>query len=221
MSFRWERKWIAAYVDGELGPVGRRLVRWRLSRSEASFEEYERLESISHLTRQLPEARAPKNLRTRIILATCGARRDGYWLRWKVRFQNLLQPLALPATGGVLAAFLLFGALISQLWISPKKWAEDVPLTYLAGSWASDPSVSVPSPLSVSEDITVEAFIDDQGRVYDFRLLRLPNTPYLSSDIKSQLANALLTTQFAPATSFGRPVRGRILISYVQVDVQG
>jgi hypothetical protein len=106
-----------------------------------------------------------------------------------------------------------------NLWFSPRQWTEDVPLTYFANAWISAPTVRVPSPMAISGDITVEAFIDQQGRVYDFRLIDLP--PIEDQNIRAQLANTLLTTRFDPARSFGRPVRGRILISYVQFDIQG
>lgn len=219
MDCRTERRLIAAYADGELGLASRWLVRRHLVSCERCFADYERLDGVGHLVRSLPGPRPPRLLRTKILLRTTGAHAPSVWPRWKVAFQNILRPLAVPATGGVMSALLLFAALIPNLWFSPRQWTEDVPLTYFAHAWISNPTVRVPSPLAVNGDITVEAFIDKQGRVYDFRLIDLP--PSEHQNIRAQLANTLLTTRFDPARSFGRPVRGRILISYVQFDIQG
>jgi hypothetical protein len=220
MDCRTERKWISDYVHDDLGIGSRWLVRRHLQSCAPCFAEYERLECLRGIVRSLPQPRAPKSLRTRILLRISRAGAWGFWPRLKLRMQNFLQPLAVPVTGGVVAAVVSFGLLMSHLWISPREWTDDVPLTYFASAWISDPTVRIPSPLAISGEITVEAFIDDQGRMYDFRFVQLP--PQLGNDVlRMQLANALLTTRFQPAMNFGRPVRGRILISYVQMDVEG
>jgi hypothetical protein len=220
MDCRTERRWIADYVDDELGVGSRWLVRRHLQSCARCFAEYERLEGLRGIVRSLPQPRSPKSLRTRILLSISRVDTWGVWPRWKLRLQNFLRPLAVPVTGGVVAAVLSFGVLMSHLWISPREWTDDVPLTYFANAWISDPAVRIPSPLAISGEITVEAFIDDQGRMYDFRFIQLP--PQIGRDeLRMQLANTLLTTRFRPAMNFGRPVRGKILISYVQVDVQG
>ncbi len=215
-----ERKRIADYVDDELGMGSRWLLRRHLQSCARCFAEYERLEGLRGIVRSLPQPRSPKSLRTQILLRISRLETWNLWPRWKLRLQNFLQPLAVPVTGGVVAAVLSFGSLMSHLWISPREWTDDVPLRYFANAWISDPAMRVPSPLAISGEFTVEAFIDDQGRMYDFRLIHLP--PQIGRDeLRMQLATALLTTRFRPAMNFGRPVRGRILISYVQVDVQG
>lgn len=219
MDCRTERKSIVAYADGELGLASRWLLRRHLISCDRCFAEYERLDGVGDVIRALPGSHPPRSLRTKILLRTLGAQSPAIWPRWKVRFQNFLRPLAVPATGGVMSALLLFAALMPNLWFSPRQWTEDVPLTYFAHAWISNPTVRVPSPVAISSDITVEAFIDKQGRVYDFRLIDLPPTE--EQKIRAQLANTLLTTRFDPARSFGQPVRGRILISYVQFDIQG
>ncbi len=220
MNCRTERRLIADYVHDELGVGSRWLVRRHLQSCTSCFAEYERLEGLRGIVRSLPQPRAPRSLRTRVLLSISRADGWNFWPRLKLRVHNFLRPLAVPVTGGVFAAVFSFGLLMSHLWISPREWTDDVPLTYFANAWISDPVVRIPSPLAISGEITVEAFIDDQGRMYDFRFVQLP--PLTGRDeLRMQLANALLTTRFQPAMNFGRPVRGRILISYVQVDVPG
>ena len=219
MNCRTERRWIEPYIDGELDFGSRWLLRRHLTSCTSCFAEYERLERAPRMVKGLRPGRSPRSLRARILLRTSGARDSRIWPRWKVRLQNFFRPLAVPATGGVLSALILFGGLMSNLWFSPRDWKDDVPLTYFADAWISDPVVRIPSPWGISEEITVEAFIDTTGRIYDFRMVHLPSAQ--PGDVRMQLANALLTTRFAPAMSFGRPVRGKLLIAFVQVDVQG
>lgn len=224
MNCRSERNWIAAYVEGDMGPVSRWLVRRHLGSCAACFEEYERREGLGDIVKELPTPPAPRVLRTRILLAV--SRGSGpVWPRLRVRFENLLRPLAIPAAGGVLSALILFGALISNLSFSPQSWSDDVPLRFLAQQWVTHPSITVASPFGVTEDIGVAAFIDGQGKVYDLRMIRLPSgEPEDNIELKTQLANALLTTKFSPAMSFGRPVRGKILILFrpvTQIFVRG
>jgi hypothetical protein len=65
--------------------------------------------------------------------------------------------------------------------------------------------------------IVVQAFVNGEGRVYDYKIVSG------SSDIKtrSQLENALLFSVFAPAQVFGQPVRGTVVLSFSGVSVRG
>ena len=79
--------------------------------------------------------------------------------------------------------------------------------------------MSMAPPFGVSEDIGVEAFIDGQGNVYDFRITHLPSSyPVTSSEtsakLRAQLANALLATRFGPGDKF-RPAQARQSVTLV------
>jgi hypothetical protein len=63
----------------------------------------------------------------------------------------------------------------------------------------------------------IEAFVNDAGRVYDYRVVSGDITPA----VRSQLNNTLLFSQFEPARSFGEPVRGMVVMSFSGVDVKG
>jgi hypothetical protein len=65
--------------------------------------------------------------------------------------------------------------------------------------------------------ILVEAVIDVHGRVQDYRLLNSPGQTELTPEMK----NALIFTQFRPATSFGLPTSGRVVISFSNINVGG
>jgi hypothetical protein len=67
------------------------------------------------------------------------------------------------------------------------------------------------------QPVVVEAYVNGQGEVYDFRILAGPR------DAQTQMAieNLLLFSVFRPATLYGQPVRGVALISFSSVAVHG
>jgi hypothetical protein len=206
---------MTAYIEGDLGLGPRWVLRQHLTNCPHCFQEYERQESLISLIERVSNPLPPADLRTRIESAlSIEANRD-CWSRWNLHLSNIMKPLLVPAVGGLLSAMILFFSLISNVLISRRMLADDVPLTYLAGTWVSHPRMSVPTPFGVTEDTVVLAFIDLQGGVYDFRFV--PEGDYRNAKLESEVANALVTTQFHPATSFGKPVMGAILISFTPV----
>ena len=206
---------IRSYVDGELGWYQRRLIRRHLLQCSECFEQYDGSEVVHDLVRDGREVTMPTFLRTRILLATSGAMRWSAASQAKLWLENCLRPLAVPAFGGVLSAMILFGALISHLSFVRGALADDIPLTYLTRTWIENATIMKAPELVVPQDITVEVFLDQAGRVYDLRMVKVPVAPpHVTSKLKSQVASALLTAKFAPATNFGRPVLGRVLLSF-------
>ncbi len=65
--------------------------------------------------------------------------------------------------------------------------------------------------------VVVEAFINGNGQVYDYKIISG------ATDVKtrSQLQNALLFSVFDPARTFGQPVRGTVVLSFSGVSVHG
>ena len=215
MNCRAAASRIRLYIDGELGPVRSWLTRRHLVECPDCFEQYEGQEVVRDLVRDRREISAPAFLRTRILLATSRAMKRDPVSRIKLWLENGLRPFAVPAFGGVLSAMILFAALIGDLSFVRGVLVDDIPLTYLTRTWISGPSITEAPELVVPEDITVEVFIDRDGRVYDLRMVKVPAVPpHLTLKLKSQVANALLTVKFDPALNFGRPVLGRVLLSF-------
>ncbi len=224
MNCRFARKHISAYVDGELGLAYRWILRQHLVSCSDCLDQYERGEILIESVGELQSVQAPGSLRTQILLAVWRGSENS-WERLNVRFRNWTRPLAVPATGGVLSAVILFVGLMSNISFVPQDLGTDIPLTYLTKTLVTHPIMSMAPPFGVTEDIGVEAFIDGQGNVYDFRITHLPSSyGAVSAKLRAELANALLATRFDPATSFGRPVLGRVLLSFrpvTHVQVRG
>ena len=225
MSCRFARSLIAAYVEGQLDPARRWVVRRHLLACTACYEDYEHSEAVGDLVERVEPRAVPPDLRVQIMSAVSRHSVRDHWLRWKAGFSNLMRPIAVPAAGGLLSALVLFGILMSGLAASGPGLNSDVPITYFATTWVTDPSLRSPPPFGIDENVVVEAFVDGRGAVYDFRVVRLPAThPADRAKLKSELANVLLTASFDPATIWGQPVRGKMLISFqapTQVIVRG
>jgi hypothetical protein len=65
--------------------------------------------------------------------------------------------------------------------------------------------------------VTVEVFVDAQGRVYDYDIVSGPSDPATRADLES----LLLSSVFQPAKTYGEPVRGVALLTLSGVSVQG
>ena len=65
--------------------------------------------------------------------------------------------------------------------------------------------------------VVVEAYINSEGTVYDYRIVSGPD----DAATRSQVENMLLLSRFEPARFFGQPVRGLAVLSFSGVSVRG
>ncbi len=65
--------------------------------------------------------------------------------------------------------------------------------------------------------VTVEVYVDAQGRVYDDDIVAGPS----DSATRAELETLLLSSKFQPAQWFGQPVRGVEVMTFSSVSVQG
>ena len=224
MNCRFARTYIPAYIDGELGPANRWILRQHLVGCPDCLDQYERGDTFIESVAELRPVQVPASLRTQILLAVW-RESENTWEQLRLRFRNWTRPIAVPATGGILSAVILFVGLMSNISFVPRDLDTDIPLTYLTKTLITHPSMSIAPPFVVTENIGVEAFVDGQGYVYDFRIIHLPSSyRATSAKLRAELANALLAARFDPATNFGRPVLGRVLLSFrpvTHVQVRG
>ena len=149
MNCSWAKKQIPAYIDGELGPASRWLVRQHLVACAGCFDEYENGDTLIDSVQELDEVAVPANMRTRLLVAL-SHETESAWSHWKIRVQNWMRPIAVPATGGLVSAIVLFVALMSNFTFIPGYLEADVPLTYLTKNLISSPSMSIAPSISVA-----------------------------------------------------------------------
>jgi hypothetical protein len=124
-----------------------------------------------------------------------------------------------PATTGLVATILMFGLVAGFLAAPPSVHANaaDVPLTF-----ATEPEL-LPNSFGftmgpVSDDsLLIEAYVDSNGRVQDYRILSGSENP---SELH-ELRNMLILTSFRPATWMGTPRPGTAILSFSRISVKG
>ena len=68
-----------------------------------------------------------------------------------------------------------------------------------------------------SAPVVVEAYVNDEGKMYDYRIVSGPT----DGNTRAQIENLLLNSRFEAAKFFGQPVRGLVVVSFAGVSVRG
>ena len=132
--------------------------------------------------------------------------------RAKLMFDNLLRPVVVPAAGGMLASFLCFGVIVDTLHVHPE-WQNDIPVGLYTQVMIDDVS-----PFSVNgKDVMVQLTVDRNGKVSDFEVPQGTASP----DELLEIGNLVYYSSFSPATAFGQPVTGKILVSIHHINIRG
>jgi len=225
------RLMLSAFQDGHVVESERRVVAAHLVRCGACSLQLGQLEMARQTLRAIPTRPAPIHLNysLRAMASREAAHRRGYagfrgWVRgFSERIilfaNNLMRPLAVPAAGGLASAVFLFSMMMTNFQGIVRQPHNDVPI-----SVATEPTVrSILVDLSDDAELTLDVFVDEQGRVIDYSFPDGYGT-LKSSQMRRKLENTLLLTDFNPATSFGQPVSGWVKVKFVsvsEIDVKG
>jgi hypothetical protein len=133
-------------------------------------------------------------------------------------WRSSIAPLALRLSGGFAVTVVLTGALCWMFGAPVAVQANDDAMAHLVAPRYMYSEVP-PEPISTKRDvpIVVDAMVDSSGRVYRYTILEGPT----DSEVNIRVENNLLTSVFTPATVFGVPVRGHVVITYTGVSVRG
>lgn len=178
---------------------------------------------VSRALRSLPRLRPPAGLNSSLrVLASQHLARSGSFSRldrFRVSFDNLMRPLALPFAGGVFSAVILF-----SMWVVPSYPARaagtfDIPISLTT---AATVKRMAPIATTANDDLVIDVTVDGDGRMVDYSIVSGGNAgdPVLRRSIEG----FLLLTSFTPATgSFGQPVAGRLRLTLrsSHIDVKG
>lgn len=197
-----------------------------------SHDLSEMLESDRALNRALhglPRRNPPAGMTTRLrVVASLERERILHNRTWKTRvqewarnarlaFDNVMRPLAVPAAGGVFSAALLFNMWVVPAYPSLAHRGEDVPTKLNTEARVKRLTNISAAPI----DFVVDVTLDERGQLVDYEIL---SEPVNSTDVsRANLENLLVFSEFVPATSFGRPKRGKLRIGFStsRIDVKG
>ena len=184
-------------------------------------DRYLALQRTQRMVSALGRKPAPPDLALRVRVAVSqeiAASRRSRWEMVRVRWENVFNAVMVPATGGLVTTFIMFGLLISFLMPGQFVFPNDVPTTlYTPPQLQSTPFQLAVGP-GRSEPLIVEAYVGADGRVQDYRVLSGGED---GSEVLPELKNMLIFATFRPATSFGRPTAGRAILAFSRIQVNG
>ena len=163
----------SAYLDNRLRTDQRTGVTAHLSQCETCAQFFEQLTLIRSVMNGLPSPTVPSRLRTSLrimasreraeVEATHGSRWAARLERWKLRLNEMMRLLAIPATGGVISSLVLFGFFILTIGTTTQIVNYEVPLSAVS---PSEPNL-VPVELG-SHIVILNMSIDSSGRMGDY-----------------------------------------------------
>jgi hypothetical protein len=184
----------------------------------------EALENQRTMMRRMPQAQIPDALAAKLrVMAS--HERERRLARISVRerlrriastvdlaFDNIMRPVALPFTGGIVSTILIFGLLMPTLSFSHQTGGTEF-ATYPSGrivtnpyDQVADPDADFPriEPINTVSDYlnVVDLTIDENGKVVDWQVVR----GELTLDMKS----VILFSNFEPATNMGIATSGKV-----------
>jgi hypothetical protein len=223
---------LPGYLDGATRSRDHAHVRQHLESCEVCREELEDYRRLSIALGRMEPVAPPPELAARIQvrvsqeLAERG-RSTRLWSRARLAFENILEPLAVPATGGVLTALLVF-VLVAQNLLGGIPYGSvpnDLP-TSLFQPARLESLAPFPAPgIGAGEShpgsagvLVLEATLDAQGNVVSYSILSGPD----DSAVRRQIDQILLFSRFRPQLDFGRPTAGgRVMLVFSEVRVRG
>lgn len=173
--------------------------------------------------RPIPE---PKDLLLRVRVAVSQERarsRQPIFATWGLAWKNSVGPFLLQASAGFASAVLLLGTVIVLVTMFAQPEAAQANTDEPLGNPTAPRLISLSSGINnsdisaLSSPVVVEAYVNDEGEVYDFRIVSGPNDP----ETRAEVQNLLLFSVFEPARFFGQPVRGLAVLSFAGISVRG
>jgi len=240
------RAQFSAYLDGVMSGMAMQQIASHLDQCSECSSEFAAWRQMQQALGDLGPVKPPPDLglKLRVALSQEHNRTARNSLaRLQVRWENTFAPFLLRASAGFASAVLLLGsaALLIGTFASPETVeARDEPSSAATSprflysmiesnapqSSALETETQHSAGRAVSavgatdgntNSVVVEAYVNDQGRVYDYRIISGPN----DAASRAQIENLLLFSVFEPAHVFGEPVRGVAVISFSGISVQG
>lgn len=196
----------------------------RVAGCEACAQELAAWRLTQDAVANLGPAKAPADLalKLRVAISHEHARRESRFAdRLSLAWDNAVRPFVVQLSAGLAGTVALGGGVLLLLGMAAAPQsvlANDEPLGALTAPHYLYSIVS-PGNIVTAHDagIVVEASVDAAGRVYDFTIVAGPD----DSEVRTQVANQLLGYVFQPASAFGVPIRGRVVMTFSGISVRG
>lgn len=214
---------LSRYLDGAVTGREMQSVSAHLGECAGCHREFQMLKMTQTAVAGLGRKQAPPELALQIRLALSReAARSSiqWWQSWMLRLEHSFNSFMVPATAGVLSAIILFGMLLGLFAVPSQLQAAsdvDLPFGFYTPPELDYSLFGMTAGGASAGSVTVEATVDTNGRVVDYRVVSSDGSEELSPEIK----NMLIFSTFRPAMSFGRPVMGKAVVAFSKIPVKG
>lgn len=214
----------SAYLDGAVSGQQMQQIARHLEDCAGCASEFAALRAMQQSLAAIGPAKAPADLGLKLRLAISHeqARRKSSWLdSLSLKWENAVRPMLVQVSAGFAGAVIFIGGiglLLGMVAAPEPVMANDEPLGAITAPHYLYSTVN-PSAIVSDHDsvIIVEAYVNAQGRVYDYNIVSGAEDPA----VRSQVLNQLLTSVFQPASVFGAPARGRVVLTFSGISVNG
>jgi hypothetical protein len=210
------------YLDGAVTGTEMLALTQHLDACAKCHGEYVSLRQTQQLLTKVGRRKAPEDLSLKLRLAISrevSQSRRPYFHDLRIRVENAIQGFMVPATVGLGTAVVIFGFLMGFLALPLQADNSDVPLMLNTAPQLQQSAFGTALDSIADDSLVIEAYVDSNGRVQDYRVLSSPqDAKDLSPQVKIMLTEF---TTFRPATSMGRPTVGRAVLSFSMVRVKG
>jgi len=216
------KKLLSLYLDGQISGREMRALNDHIDDCRRCAHEYGAMRRTQQLLAGLGRQKAPADLalRLRVAISREAAQRRSRFEGVRVRMQNALNAFMVPATAGLVTAVLVFGLLLGFFALPGQLQASsgDVPLMLYTRPQLQQSVFGTSLGSFGEESVVIEALVDANGRVEDYRILSEPDD---AKNVLPQVKNLLIFTTFRPALSMGVPTSGKAVISFSKISVKG
>ena len=214
---------LSEYIDGAVSGVEMQHIADHLTACTACADEFALAARLQQTIVSLGAVKAPTNLGLRLRVAISQERARSWhtaFERFSLDWQNRIRPLVLQASAGLAGAVLLVGTTLALLGVAgagTPVQANDEPLGAITAPHYLY-SIDGVHPIMTSHDDTlvIEAAINARGEVYDYRIV---SGNEQDPAVQNAIAQRLASSVFQPASVFGLPVRGHVVITFSGVSV--
>jgi hypothetical protein len=232
MNCREAQRRLPGYLDGAIRARDRVLLRAHLDSCHECRQQLARYRLLATHLASVKSVDPPPGLAEQIRVQASQVRSpwavvNRLWTRALLVSQNILEPLAVPATGGVLTAVAVFMLVVQSMLVGMpigRVEADDLPLNLVQPAQLESlapfpvPGVGRTDGQTDSSPLLIEATLNAQGEVLFYKILAGPN----DAAVQRQIDQVLLFSRFRPQLGFGRPMGGgRVLLSFSEVRVRG
>ena len=209
----------SAYLDGAVSGRKMAAIGKHLDACHDCEREFAAWREVQTALADLGHSKIPERLQSQLRLAVAAERERSAHLPALSRWVEMLAPMAYRGAGALAMTLVLVGGM-SWLFAAPLTSVEanDEAMAHLNSPHYLYSQVP-PQPIYSADaaPIVVDAKVDNKGRVYDFVVVE--GQP--DKDVRLRIEENLLSSVFKPATVFGEPVSGHVMLTYTGISVRG